>query len=378
MMHEQKKFRFVRWIYERLPFLFCLAFLGILVLLYGRVKDEQQQLAEEKMATAKKEQPPANVVIQEILPTLIRERISLPGILEPWTELDISAEVAGAVQQVFVTEGDSVQAGDVIATIDSRDYENRLKAVKASHELAVLTKNRLERLLAQNSISQAELDGATARVAGLSAEMDIASLLLQRSTIKAPIAGVVNVLHAEQGRYYSVGDPVAKILAIDKVKVVVGIPESDVDAVRKINSFDLTVDAISKDKIEGKKHFLSVAPDSMAQLYRLELAVDNTAGELLPGMFARVDVVKQVVKDAVVIPLYSVISRKERRFVYTVEDEKAAAHDVELGILEGWQIQITKGLSAGDRVIVVGHRNIDAGQPVNIVRRVSNATEIIR
>ena len=116
----------------------------------------------------------------------------------------------------------------------------------------------------------------------------------------------------------------------------------------------------------------------MAQLYKLELEVDNSAGLLLPGMFARVDVVKQVFENAVVIPLYSVISRKENRFVYIVEEGKVAARDVELGILEGWQIHVTKGLAPGDQLIVVGHRNIDVDQPVNIIRSVDSATEIIR
>lgn len=377
-MENQKRLKLLKWLYGRLPFFLCLLLIGVIGLLGSRIRDAKEELAAAKNAVAQKERMPVNVVVQEIHPRQLHDRISLPGVVAPWTELDMTAEVSGTILDVPVQEGNHVNSGDPLVSIDSRDYENRLHVVRAAHELAVLTKQRQEKLLAQKIISQAEFDDARARVASLAAEMEIAALQLERCTITAPISGVVNTLHAKKGMFLGIGDPVARILTIDRVKVVVGIPESDIDAVRKINRFDFVVDALDKKEMHGVKHFLAVAPDSMAQLYRLELDVDNRTGLLLPGMFARVNVVKQVFPEAISVPLYAVISRQDRRFVYVNEEGLAAARDVELGIMEGWQVQITKGLQPEDQVVVVGHRNTEAGQRINVVRTVTSATEIIR
>ena len=89
-------------------------------------------------------------------------------------------------------------------------------------------------------------------------------------------------------------------------------------------------------------------------------------------MFARVNIVKKEVKDSMSVPLYSVITRGNGQFVFIEKGGKAHARMVETGILEGWRIQVTKGLARGDHVIVVGHRSVDEGQEVNVVRTVSD------
>jgi membrane fusion protein (multidrug efflux system) len=168
------------------------------------------------------------------------------------------------------------------------------------------------------------------------------------------------------------------VLDIDRVKINVGIPEADVDAVRKIDRFELTIEALHNKNISAKKYFLAVAPESQAQVYRLELEVPNKSGEILPGMFARVEIIKEEFPDALAIPLYSVISRDDKHFIYLEDDNVAKLQEVKLGILDGWQIQVTEGLASGQRVIVVGQRSVDADQKLNVVKKVTNPAEITR
>jgi membrane fusion protein (multidrug efflux system) len=115
----------------------------------------------------------------------------------------------------------------------------------------------------------------------------------------------------------------------------------------------------------------------MARLYTLELELDNSDGRILPDMFVRVEIVKKEIKDSLALPIYSVISRNDENIVYVVDDGVARAHKVSLGLLEGWRIQVTEGLCAGDRVIVVGQRSVNTGDKVNIVRSVTRAEDII-
>ncbi|MFQ5587138.1 MAG: hypothetical protein ACE5GF_10030, partial [Thermodesulfobacteriota bacterium] len=96
------------------------------------------------------------------------------------------------------------------------------------------------------------------------------------------------------------------------------------------------------------------------------------------GMFARAEVVKREVADAIVIPLYAVITRRDDRFVFVEEGGKARARRVKVGILDGWRIQILDGLKAGERVIVVGHRSVEEGQEVNVARTVTDPRELVK
>ena len=173
-------------------------------------------------------------------------------------------------------------------------------------------------------------------------------------------------------------DPVGIMLDISRVKVTVGIPEADVNEIKKLSHFDVTIEALGNRTLKGRKHFLSQSPETLAHLYKLEIEVDNSNGAILPGMFARVNIVKREVQDSYSVPLYSVISRNDEQYIYVEKDGNAHVRMVETGILEGWKIEIKKGLDKGDRVIVVGHRNVDEGQEVNVVRTVSDPEDLFK
>jgi membrane fusion protein (multidrug efflux system) len=372
---QQKRFKKLG---RFLPLLILLILLLFALGLGSRIKNEKSRLLEEKSNAVILERPPVNVVVQEMEPGFLRDRLNLPGIVEPWESLDILAEVRGVVAEVLVDEGDYVNQGDLIARLDTSDYENTRNSINAAYKLALANLKRLSGLHEQEIIAKAEFDSIKAEVESLEADLAIAGLQYKRCYISSAISGVVNELPAKKGLYLAVGDPVATVLDIDRVKVSVGIPEADVGAVRKIDRFELAIEALQNKHITATKHFLAVAPESQAQVYRLELEVQNKAGEILPGMFARVEIIKEEFLNALAIPLYSVISRGDKHFVYLEDGNVAKLQEVKLGILDGWQIQVTEGLAAGQRVIVVGQRSVDADQKLNVVKKVTDPAEIAR
>ena len=361
-----------------LSLLFILVLILFVIGLGAMVKNEKSRILEEKRNTVIQERPPVNVVVQEMVPALLRDRLNLPGMVEPWESLRILAEVRGTVAEVMVDEGDHVNQGDLIARIDSRDYENTRNSIKASYNLALTNLKRLSGLHNQEIIAQSEYDAIKSEVEALEADLAIAELQLKRCDIRSSIAGIVNELPAKKGLYLAVGDPVVTVLDIARVKVSVGIPEADVDAVRRIDRFEVIIEALGNKKVTGARYFLAVAPSSQAQVYRLELEVANETGDILPGMFARVEIIKQEFPEALAIPLYAVIARDNKHFVFLEEENVAKLQEVRLGILDGWKIQITEGVAPGQRVIVVGQRSVDAGQKLNVVKQVKSPAEITR
>ena len=378
-MHEKKLLRNESGSIKRhLPLLILLLLIIIVIGLGAKVKDEQSQLLEEKSNAVIQERPPVNVVEQELIPGMLRDRLNLPGILEPWESLGILAEVRGSIEEVLVKEGQHVKQGDLIARTDTIDYENKINSIKASYDLAIINLKRLSGLLKKEIISQSEIDKIKAEVQSLEADLAIAKVQLERCFIRSSISGIVNKLPAKKGIYLAVGDPVATVLDIERLKVNVGIPEADVHAVRKLDSFEVSIEALGNKVVTGMKNFLAVAPESQAQLYRLELEVENESEEILPGMFARVEIVKEEFPAAIAIPLYAVISRDNKHYVYLEENGVAKLQEVKLGILDGWQIQITEGLSPGQKVVVVGQRSVDEGQRLKVVKTVTDPAEITK
>lgn len=361
-----------------IPAVIIICLLGTVALLFFKIQSTAEIIKEANEANIKKEQLPLNVVILKLTPGMIRDQIDLPGVTEPWVELTLSAEVAGKVIEKVVTEGAAVNKGDVLVRIDSRDYENAYTSAKASHKLANSELRRLKKLHNRQAVSQSQLDNAVTELARTRAVMDNARIALERSSIRAPFSGVVNAMHIDEGQYLAVGGPVAQMLEIDRLKVRVGIPESDVAAVQRIDQFNVRIDALGGKTFVAKKHFLSKTADPMARLYNLDLELENSGGKILPDMFTRVEIIKKELPDGLSIPLYSVISRNDDQIVYVVEDNRAKARSVKLGLLDGWRVEVQEGLEPGEDVVVVGHRSLNDGEAVKVVKRVTAVEDILK
>ncbi len=335
----------------------------------------QKQIKEKKL-DMEPPRPDINVATLTLGPVTLKDRINLPGIVEPWIKYNIIAEVRGEVKQKRIDKGTVIRAGDVLAVLDTRDYEIAVEAAKASYDTALASQKRIEKLYSEKLASRSQLDDITAQTERFKAELDSARLNLSRCTIRSPISGIINNVYIEQDRYVNFSDPIAEVLQIDKVKISVGIPESDVSAVRAVENFEVKVEALDGKTFQAKKLFLSKSSDADARLYKLELEIENPSHEILPDMFARVDIVKREVPQAVAVPLYSIITLDNNQIVYVVEDSTAKARKVQTGIQEGWLMQIKDGLKAGEQVIVVGHRRVSDGQKVNVVRTMTSMEDL--
>lgn len=349
-----------------------------IVIMGGRIMDKKARLEEARKAAMKKEVELVSVITLSLKPRRLEDKINLPAQVEPYKDLWVKAQVPGQVIKVLVQEGQAVTNGQVIVQLDDRDYRTRLTRIEANYRLAKLDYNRNAALVKKKVASLAKLDSIEAQLKDLEAQVSEAKLALSRTEIAAPISGRVNEIETKLGDFVAVGDPVARILQLDPVKVTVGVPESDVAAIFDLDEAEVIIEALNKRRVKGKKIYLSRQPRTLARLYDLELRVPNPDSRILPGMFARAELVKAVFKRALVVPLYAVITQSEERFVYIEKDGRAQRRNIQLGILVGWQVQITSGLKPGERVIVVGHRFLDDGQAVKVIKNVSNPQEILK
>jgi membrane fusion protein (multidrug efflux system) len=377
MDKSDSKTKLLRFLWGIFPWLMVCLILGLIVILGGRIIEEQGRLAEAKKAAMKKEVPAVRVITLTLKPERLEDKISLPAEIEPFEDLWVKAEVKGQVVSIPAKEGQLIEKGQLLVRLDDRDYRSRLARIEANYRLARQDYERMAALVNKNIAAESKLDEIEARLDDLTAQRNEAQLSLDRTLITAPISGQLNEIKAKKGDLLDVNQQVAQILQFKKVKVTVGVPESDVAAVFDLNEAEVIIEALGNRRVQGKKVFLSRQPRTMARLYDLELMVLNPDGRILPGMFGRVELIKRVFDQALAVPLYAVIAQGDERFVYVEKDGQAEKRLIKLGVLVGWQVHVEAGLNPGERVIVVGHRFLDDGQAVKVIKNVSHPSEIL-
>ena len=377
MAKEKSENKILRFIWRLIPWLVVALLVVAVATLLAQVQEESAKQKKAKMEAAKATRPPTRVISLRLQPRLLKDAINLPAEIQPMEDLMVRAEVGGRVMDCPVEEGQPVKEGQVICRIDDRDYRSALSRVQANYKLAKAEYKRISVLAEKKVTAKSQLDNIEAQLKDLEAQMVSARLSLTKTAIIAPIKGRLNRQMANPGDFLAKGDPVGQILQTDKVKVKVGVPESDVAAVFDLKTADVIIEALSGLRVKGRKTFLSLQPSSLARLYDLELILDNPDGKILPGMFVRVELVKKVIPGALVVPLYAVITEGGHQFVYVEKDGKAYKRPVELGVAEGWQIQVARGLQPMENVIVVGHRLLEDGQPVDVLKTVNHPREIV-
>ena len=371
--------KILRLIWKSIPFAVVLLVIGLIILPLGKkISAEKADLAEKQSTEKAITKALTNVMTMELVPAMVMEKLSLPGVAKPWISLEVVSEIRGKVVNKKVIEGRHVNKGDVLAVIDQSDYQNAYDSALASYDSAQATQKRLIALVKKNFVTQSQLDDAVAQVKTSKAELDNAKLNLSRCTIVSPMEGIVDRVHIEPGSFLSSGDPVALILQIDKLKIEVGIPESDVDAVRKLKTFNMKIDALDGKTYTGVYHYLYKTADSMARLYKLEIKVDNTDGQILPDMFVRVKIIKKQDPQGIAVPMYSLVNHNKDIGVYVEKDGIVRFRTVRIGFQDGWKTQIPEGLEPGENVVVVGHRIIEDGERVNVTKTIRDMEEILQ
>jgi len=378
MVASKSKTKVLRFVWGLIPWLVVGLVVLVVVALAGRISQERQNIEQAKKSVLKEGPPPTKVITLELMPRLFKDKINLPAEVQPMEDLEVKTEVAGQVVKVLVEEGQVVKKGQVLARLDERDYRFQLRRVQANYQWAKTEHARISALAKKKVTAKSQLDEVEAQLKDLEAQLSAARLALNRTAITAPISGRLNYLYAKAGDFLSVGKPVAQILQIDQVKVKVGVPESDVAAVFDLQTAEVVIDALGGLRVEGRKTFLSRQPRTLARLYDLELKIDNPDGRILPGMFVRVELVKRVFTGALVVPLYAVIVMDNQQVVFVEKENKVFRRPVKLGVLEGWQVQVTQGLRPQEKVVVVGHRFLEDGQTVEVLKTVQDPKEILR
>ncbi|MCB1224222.1 MAG: efflux RND transporter periplasmic adaptor subunit [Verrucomicrobiales bacterium] len=278
----------------------------------------------------------------------------------------VAADAMGKVVEAPVERGDAVKAGDVLVKLDERQAKLVLAEAEASLELAKsrlkLAKNEQERnapLAAKKAIADADfqrlLTDATAReaeVAAAVARCDMARKTLEDAVIKAPFAGVVAERLVEPGEYVRSDSPVARVVDLTTLRLVMNVPETEVGKLTEGQRVEFSTAAYPDRSFTGTVKFLGAALREAARDLVVEAEVENADGSLRPGFFcdARIELREE---KAVVVPVAAVRIEGSRRRVFVADQDGTLSERlVEVGEERDGQMEIVRGVAAGDRLLL--------------------------
>ncbi|MBW1677651.1 MAG: efflux RND transporter periplasmic adaptor subunit [Deltaproteobacteria bacterium] len=226
--------------------------------------------------------------------------------------------------------------------------------------------------LLKKGARQEDRDALLAQIRQAEARMRLSEMELKNTMIRAPIDGIISKRFVDKGALVSKTTPIVRIVAMDRVKAVVQVVESELAQLRCGTAAGISVDAYKDQVFRGKITCIGPTVDPNSRTADVEIQVDNRDYRLKPGMFARVNLVVQRRNGVLLLSKDSLLRESGPTRVFIHDNGKASLREVSLG-LEGEQnVEVLGGLEEGDEVIVAGHYELRDGMPVKIIRRHKN------
>lgn len=311
--------------------------------------------------------------------------LELPARIEAWSRAPIYARVSGYLKQWNVDIGAPVKAGQVLGVIETPDLDQQLLQAKAelatarsNAALATTTSQRWQALLATDSVSKQEADekagdlsAKQSAVNALQANVDRVQSLQRYTSLVAPFDGVVTARNTDVGALIGVGGtPGSELFVVSdirRLRVYVNVPQRQVAQVRQGALAEITVPERPGRTYAAKVQSLSQSISTASGAMLVQLAVDNTAGELLPGGFASVRFDAKADAAGLSVPPGALIFGKQGVRVATVDStDRVRLKQVTIARDLGASVELAGGLGKDDRVIQNPPDGVSEGDPVRV------------
>ena len=310
--------------------------------------------AEQQAAPVVAEDPTVSVV--EVFTREVPQEAVYTSTVQAYAKNNIAPQMAGRITKINVEIGDFVQAGQVLAEIDKAQLlQAQLQLQNQEVEL-----QRLKSLYEEGGLSQSDYDAIQMQYNVLKTQVEN---LIENTTLRSPINGVVTARNYDVGDMYAMSMPIFTVEQIVPVKLLVGISESDYSKVKKGDSVSITADAIPGKTFYGRINRIYPTVDPATRTFTVEVKVDNSYKTLRPGMFVRATV-NFGKNNNVVIPDVAVVKQQGsgERFVYILnEDGTVTYQKVVLGRRMGAEYEVLEGVSDGAKVVTGGQIRLKDG-----------------
>ncbi len=311
---------------------------------------------------------PAPVAVEaaKVTAAPLSEQVTAVGTLLSNESVTVSSEIPGRLQDIHFKEGEPVEKGAPLFTLDDSVYRAQLADAEAKLKLAEQTHKRTSTLYSSKYATAQSADEAASNLAVSTAAVELARVQLEKSHIVAPFSGIVGLRRVSAGEYIASGQALVNLEDVDPIKAEFRVPEKFLPAIRVGQSIVIKVDAFPDETFEGKVYAIDPRLDVAGRSLLVRALVPNDDQRLRPGLFARVTVLLQLKEDALSVPEQAIVPQGDSQFVFRIVDGKAALTKVVTGTRRDGRVEIVDGLAAGDEVVTAGQLKIRDGSAVAV------------
>lgn len=306
---------------------------------------------------------------------------AISGNLRAAEEATVRAEIGGTVLETLVDEGSRVAKGTVLARIDDRTIRDQylsarsaVTSAQSAAEVAQRNLERSERLASAGAIAERDLE--TARTQNIAAQSQLADakarLTLQEkqladAQVRAPFTGIIAQRQVSGGDVVQPGGAMFTLVNPSSMRLEASVPAGQLGAVKMGAPVTFSVSGYPDRTFTGKVTRINPVADATTGQVRVVVAIPNAGNNLVGGLFAEGRVASER-RNAVVAPTGAVDVTGVKPFVVRLKNGKVERTEVELGLRdeESERIEITKGVEAGDTLLVGAARGISPGTPVRV------------
>ncbi|MEJ7644355.1 MAG: efflux RND transporter periplasmic adaptor subunit [Chryseolinea sp.] len=326
--------------------------------------EEEIGLANPQAATAKAK----DVEVMEVSATPFNHYVQTQGAIDAEDNILVSAKTMGVVTKVYVTEGQTVTRGQVLAQIDNNALVRSVESQQSQLDLAKSIFQRQKNLWDQKIGTEVQYMQAKTSMESLEKQMESMREQIDMTRIKSPIAGTVDEVMAKVGENLAPGVPAVRVINNSNLKIKANISESYITTIKKGDKVLVTIEDLDK-TIEAKVTFVGRNIDLLSRSFNVEIKLPSLPN-LRPNMTAVVKIVFHTEAAAIVVPVNIIQEINAQKVVYVIEKDGnktiAKRRTVEVGGVYDNKAQINKGLAAGEQIVTIGYQSLNDGEIVKI------------
>ncbi len=315
------------------------------------------------------------VEVVPVTKALVRDELITFGSLRSDESVMIRPEIDGRLAQLHFREGQSVEAGALLVSLDDAISRAELAQARANLNLAEKNFQRAQMLFKRGASNAQALDEASAQQQAARASLALAQARLDKTRIQAPHDGVLGLREASPGDYLSAGQDIVNLEVLDPLKVDFRIPQKSVNQVRLGQTVEISLDAYPGERFVGEIFAINPRLDEAGRSQAIRARIDNPERRLRPGQFVKVSVILDERADALIIPEEAVMPVGERLLVNLVVDGKVAVREVELGKRMDGTVEVREGLRGDETLISAGWQKVREGMAVRTKVAADRPTE---
>lgn len=304
----------------------------------------------------------------------LTDDVQAVGSLRSRRSVIVRPEVSGRVTQLNFRDGQRVQRGQLLVQLDDQLPRAQVQQARAELSIAQANHKRNQELVAQNFISQRQVDESAANLQVAQAKLALAEATAARLRIVAPFDGVAGIRSANVGDYLKDGADIVNLEDLDALYVDFRLPERLQTKLRVGQTAIVQADALPGRRWAAVIQAIDPLVDADGRSIGVRGCIDNRQLALRPGMFARITAVFGERNDARVVPEEALVPQGGRQYVFRLvdgpdQDSKTAQRvEVTIGLRQPGRVEITEGLQAGDLIVTAGHQRIQRdGMAVRVV-----------